>query len=405
MKFLKHVNNTDKLILILASLIIFTAGVQVGQNFSLVDSSNLATLNDPNLDRSFNLSPLENVWGVINNDYVDLKFIDKDKVSFGLAKGVVESLGDPYSIYFNPDETEIFSRELDQELEGIGAEVTQEEGVLKIVSPLKGSPAEKAGLKPNDIILAIDEEDARDFNLYEAIEKIRGKQGTTVNLSIARAGETSALEIRITRDVIELESITTEILDSNIMHISINQFSDDTTKEFESIVRETLLANPKGIVLDLRYNGGGYLQTAVDILGEFLPKGSDAVIVESSADKNREILKTNGTTRLEGIPLVVLINEGSASASEILAGALQDNDKAFLIGKTSFGKGSVQKIEQFRDGSSLKLTIAKWFTPNGNDIDKKGIVPNLEIEQSETDTEKEIDTQLQRSISYLKSLR
>lgn len=401
MEFLKHVQKSDKIILALIVLIIFTGGYQVGRNFSLVDKDHKPTTNDSSLDSNFNLNPLSNVWSVINSEYVNLSSIEKDVISYGLAKGLVDSLDDAYSAFLTPEETQVFTRELDQELEGIGAEITQEEGILKVVSPLKGSPAEKAGLKPGDIIIEIDGEDASLLNLFEAIEKIRGKRGSAVSLTIYREGANDTMEISIIRDVIEIESVTTELLDNSIFYISINQFSDDTTKEFNAAVASALLNSPKGIILDVRYNGGGYLQTAVDILGEFLDKQSPAVIVETGADKFKETLKTNGKGRLAGIPLVVLINEGSASASEILAGALQDTNKAFLIGKNTFGKGSVQKIEQFRDGSSLRLTIAEWLTPNGTSINKTGVAPDLEVEITEKDVENKTDSQLEKAKSYL----
>lgn len=401
MEFLKHVQKSDKIIIALIVLIIFTGGYQVGRNFSLVDKDLKPTTNDSRLDTNFNLNPLSNVWSVINSEYVNLSSIEKDVISYGLAKGLVDSLDDAYSAFLTPEETQVFTRELDQELEGIGAEITQEEGVLKVVSPLKGSPAEKAGLKPGDIIVEIDGEDASVLNLFKAIEKIRGKRGSAVTLTIYREGADDTMEISIIRDVIEIESVTTEVLDNSIFYISINQFSDDTTKEFNAAVASALLNSPKGIILDVRYNGGGYLQTAVDILGEFLDKQSPAVIVETGADKFKETLKTNGKGRLAGIPLVVLINEGSASASEILAGALQDTNKAFLIGKNTFGKGSVQKIEQFRDGSSLRLTIAEWLTPNGTSINKTGVAPDLEVEITEKDVENKTDSQLEKAKSYL----
>lgn len=405
MEFLKHVQKSDRIILGVIILIIFTAGFQVGQSFSVNPDSEALTTENKSLDSSFDLSPLSNVWNQINSEYVDFANVDKDIVSFGLAKGLVEALNDPYSEFMTPDETEVFTHELDQELEGIGAEISQEEGILKVVSPLKGSPAEKAGLKPGDLIVSIDQEDASKFGLLEAIKKIRGKKGTTVTLTVAREGEEEFLEIKIVRDVIELESVTTEVLENNLFYISINQFSDDTSKEFNQAVTEALLNSPEGIILDVRYNGGGYLQTAVDILGDFLPKGSPAVIVENGADKSKEILKTSGNLRLGDIPTVVLINEGSASASEILAGALQDSGKAFILGTESFGKGSVQKIEQFSDGSSLRLTIAKWLTPNGTSIDETGIQPDLIVEMNESDAEKEIDTQLEKAKSYLRNLK
>lgn len=397
MDFLKHVKNSDKYALAFIALIVFFAGFQVGQNFSLLPTTKVNKDIVSSLQSKLQFDTLQEVWNVINTDYVKLENLNSTLASYGLAKGLVESLDDPYSVFLTPDETKVFNSDLNQELDGIGAEITEEDGIIKVVSPIKGSPAEKAGLKPNDIILSVNEEEITGLNVYEAIQKIRGKSGTTVSLLIYREGIKDPFEVKIVRDKIAFESVTTEVLPNNFFYISINQFSDDTTKEFFKATSAALLQSPEGIILDLRYNGGGYLETAVDILGEFLPKGSPAVVVEMGASKLQETDKTNGTSRLQGVPLVVLINEGSASASEILAGALKDNNKAYLIGKTSYGKGTVQEIVEFKDGSSLRLSIAKWYTPLGNDIDKVGITPDLEVENNSEKT----DLQLEAAKNYL----
>jgi len=397
MEFLKHVKNSDKYALAFIALIVFFAGFQVGQNFSLLPNQKENNQIVSSLESKLKFNNLKEVWEVINSDYVKLDNLDATLASYGLAKGLVESLADPYSVFLTPDETKVFNSDLNQELDGIGAEISEEEGVIKVVTPLKGSPAEKAGLKTNDVILSVDGEEITGLNVYEAIQKIRGKSGTVVTLLVYREGVENPFEIKITRDKITFESVTTKVLEDNIFYISINQFSDDTTKEFYRVASEALLQSPKGIILDLRYNGGGYLETAVDILGEFLPAGSPAVVVEMGASKLQETSKTSGSARLQGIPLVVLVNEGSASASEILAGALKDNNKAYLIGLTSYGKGTVQEIIEFKDGSSLRLSIAKWYTPLGNDIDKVGIAPDLEVENNSEKT----DLQLEAAKDYL----
>jgi len=404
MEFLKHVQKSDKIILGLAALMLFFAGFQIGSNFSLYEKGPRIEIGDRNLEDTFNLSPLSNAWESVTRDFVNFNNVDFEKLSYGLAKGMIRSLGDPYSAFLTPEETRVFNQELDQELEGIGAELNQEDGLLKVVSPLRSSPAEKAGLMPGDVIIEIDGEDALEMNLFEAVSRIRGKKGSYVTLKVVRDSERAPIEIRILRDVIEIDSITTEDLGDGIFYISINQFSNDTAKEFNDAVTEALLKSPRGLILDIRFNGGGYLQTAVDILGEFLTKGTPAVVVASGADKQKETLKTNGKTRLGDISTVVLINRGSASASEILAGALQDNEKAFVIGKPSYGKGTVQKIEQFRDGSSIRLTVAKWFTPAGRDIEENGIQPDLEVEFRDEDLENGVDTQLEIAKEYLKNL-
>lgn len=388
----------EKIFPVIISLFI---GIYIGQHLLLSGSIGA---NNPLTQGQLDLHSFWDVWHTVSTNYIDARHIDKKQAGYGAIKGVVNSLGDPYSDYMDPDETRFFKSDLNSELEGIGAELIMSDGYLTIVSPLKGSPAEKSGLKPNDIIVEINGEDATELSLVEAITKIRGKKGTKVSLTIYRNGVQEPFVVSITRDIIYLESVTTRQLNNDIFYISINQFSNDTAKEFYNAVGESLLANSKGMILDLRYNGGGYVDIAVDILGEFLPKGSTAVIVETKADRKKDILKTSGAARLADLPLVILINEGSASASEILAGALQDYEKATLVGVKSYGKGTVQDVYTFDDESALRLTIAEWFTPLERGIDHVGLDPDINIELSDKDISEGKDTQLNAAEKYLNSL-
>ncbi len=350
---------------------------------------------------------LENYWKVwerVNEKYVDAADVDPEKAVYGSIKGLVKSLDDPYSSYMTPAEAEIFETGLNNELQGIGAELTMEDGLLTVVSPLKNSPAERAGIQPQDIIIRIDGEDATDYEFIEAIQKIRGDAGTKVDLTIYRDGHDDPFEFTITRDEINLDSVTHESLEDDIYYIAINQFSDDTEKEFFNAVKEVLLASPKGLILDLRYNGGGYLDSSVQILGEFVEEGEVGVIVEATAAKEREVLKTTGSSRLKDIPLVVLVNKGSASASEILAGALQDHERAILIGVQTFGKGTVQEVQDLEDGSSLRLTIAKWYTPLEQELDGIGLLPDLIVPLASEDEDDLRDMQLEKAKEYLSNL-
>lgn len=399
MRISRNIGNI--LVVIFTVLAIFSFGFYSGVNYTGPELENVTKANqDPNL----NLQKYWNVWGKVQADYVDAEHINNDNAVYGSIKGLIDSLGDPYSSFLTPDETEIFQSTLNSELQGIGAEMTIEEGYLTVVSPLKDSPAEKAGLKPGDVIIAIDKVDSTEYSFIEAIENIRGPRGSKVILTVVREELNEPQDISIIRDKIELESVTSKVMDENIFYISINQFSDDTEKEFFEAVNDALLIDTKGIIIDLRFNGGGYLESAVNILGEFLENGLTGVVIESTASRDREALSVEGKQRLAGIPLVILINEGSASASEILAGALQDYGKAFLIGKTTYGKGSVQEVEVLPDGSSLRLTIAKWLTPNNRSIDHEGIAPDLEVEITEEDIANEYDSQLEKALEYLRNL-
>ncbi|MFA6435964.1 MAG: S41 family peptidase [Candidatus Gracilibacteria bacterium] len=349
------------------------------------------------------LSLFWDVYDLLDKEYVDPTKIDDEAQLYGAIKGLVKSLEDPYSEFMTPTETSEFENSLAGTLQGIGAELTMKDNNLTVVTPLKGSPAEEKGLRSGDIIYMIDDAYASDFSLFEAISKIRGEEGTVVKLTLFREGETDPIVLEIERKKIDLPSVELEYKGKNndIAYISISQFGDKTSVEFDNIVTDLLLRPVNGIVLDLRYNGGGYLDAAVDILSDFLEGKQVAVINKQREDSEDEILYTNESARLSSVPLVVLVNEGSASASEILAGAIQDYKRGLIMGAQTFGKGSVQVVEPFRDGSSLRVTIAKWYTPNDRSISDVGITPDTVVTQNETDFENEIDTQLEAAIDYL----
>jgi carboxyl-terminal processing protease len=317
------------------------------------------------------------VWDTIKEKHVDRPVNDVD-LFYGALQGLVHGIGDPYSEYFPPKKAKAFVQDLSGEFEGIGAEIGIRDDQLKIVAPLHGSPAEKAGLLPGDTVLAIDGEETFGVGLEQAVTKIRGKKGTTVILTITRNGMGSAEDFSVVRDTINLPTVVYEEEEQNIAYVRISQFNEKTWSEFDSTVREVLLQNPRGIILDLRRNPGGFLETAIDVASEWVVRGN---IVEErfGEDVNREH-KTRGKHRLVDIPTIVLVDEGSASASEIVAGALQDHGSATIIGMQTFGKGSVQEFEPFADGSAIKLTVAKWFTPLGRGIDRDGITPDIVLE-------------------------
>lgn len=343
------------------------------------------------------------VWEELNKKYVDENFATDQERVHGAIKGFVKSIGDPYTVFMTPQESMDFSASLEGTLEGIGAELTVEDRNLVVVSPLRNSPAEKAGLMPGDIIYLIEGEMASDMTLFDAIMNIRGVKGTTVNLTVIRENLAEPFEVSIVRDSIDLESVTMEKLDNGVVYISVNQFNDKTSEEFRTVVSEMLLHEPKGIIVDLRYNGGGYLDISVDLLSYLLPSDATAVIIKQRG-KDDDAILTNGNPKLLKVPLVVLVNKGSASASEIVAGAIQDHKRGIVMGTQTYGKGSVQEVETFADGSSLRITIARWFTPNDRGIDGAGLTPDIIVEITPEDIENEIDPQKEAAIQYLLNL-
>jgi len=389
---IKKSKNVGIILLIVTS---FLFGIDVGMKYESpsIDESN----------KKLELNHFFEVWDVINQKYLNKENIANDNAVNYAIKGVVSSLNDPYSMYFTKDESQEFSSSLDSQIQGIGASVTMEDEIITIESPLKSSPAEKAGIQPRDKILAIDGKSTEGMTIKEAVMLIRGEIGSTVTLTIYREEIEKPFEVGIIRDKIELDSVTFELMEDNTMYISINQFSDDTQKEFLAAVSEAVLKDVKGIILDLRYNGGGYLQIAEHIISNFTGPNEIALQVVDSKN-NYEIHKTTDKGYLKDIPTVILINEGSASASEIVAGTLQDLDIAQIVGTQSFGKGTVQQLIDFKNGSTLKLTIAKWLTSNARDIDKIGITPDFEIDITETDILNNYDSQLEEAKKVLNTL-
>lgn len=317
----------------------------------------------------------------------------------GLKSGLAKATGDPYTEYFNPDDAEDFNNEIDGVFEGIGAQLGKDaDNNIIIVSPIAGYPAEKAGLRPKDIIAEINEETAYDLTISEAVDKIRGEKGSTVTLTIVRDGE--VLEVPIVRETIDIPSVETEIKEG-IGIITISRFGDDTVSLARKAANELKAANVRGVVLDLRGNPGGYLDGAVDISSLWLERGA-TILTERRDNVVIDTFEARGTATLKGIKTIVLIDEGSASASEIVAGALRDNDAATLVGQKSFGKGSVQQPVSLKDGGLLKVTIARWFTPDGKNIDKEGITPDQVVELTSDDVTAGRDPQLDAALQSLK---
>ncbi len=340
-------------------------------------------------------------WKEVDKKYVDEEQLNSQERVYGAVKGMVEAVGDPYSVFLDPGETKNFNIDMEGSFEGIGAELGVRDDTLVVISPISGMPAEKAGLKAGDKIFKIEGEVTTDMNINEAVEKIRGPKGTDVKLTIVRNGDNKTQDITITRDTIKLDSVFYEKKENNIAYVRITKFSEDTFREFSREAAKMLADDIKGIVLDLRNNPGGYLEVSVEMASKFLTK-NQVVVREKGRGGLDHVYKTTGGDVFSEIPLVVLINEGSASASEILAGALRDNRGIKLIGRKSFGKGSVQQMKDFNDGSSLKITVAKWLTPSNHTIHDKGLEPDIEVEITDEDIEKENDSQLNKAMEELK---
>ncbi|MEK5070327.1 lmo1851 family serine protease [Sporosarcina sp. FSL K6-1508] len=303
--------------------------------------------------------------------------IDETAIIDGAINGMIDALGDPYSDYLNQKEAKQLNESISSSFEGIGAEIQEANGYISVVSPIKNSPAERAGLLPNDIIIAVNDESIRGMSSSEAVLLIRGEKGTTVTLSIKRGEAVEPVDVKIKRDVIPIETVYAEMLDDGIAHIHITSFSEGTYDELLVALDEMEAEGMKGLVVDVRQNPGGRLDTAIDISDLFVENGKNIFQFEGKGEK-AEVITAAGGRKVE-VPVALVIDDGSASASEILAGALKESAGVPLIGVKTFGKGTVQTPKDLVDGSNLKLTTAKWLTPNGNWIHKKGIEPDIKV--------------------------
>lgn len=346
---------------------------------------------------------IDEVFDVFKDHFVDPDAFDYESMRVGAIQGMIDSLGDPNQVYISAERYRLDRNDFEGSFEGIGATVSLQEGGITIVSPLRDSPAERAGILPADIIVGIDGEDARGMSLADAVDRIRGPSGTTVRLTIERPGEFELLEFDIVRDRIKTESVFVRDIpnEEGLAHIIISQFTQRTPEELDDILTELNKNGVKGIVLDLRNNPGGLLQQTVDVTSQFLKDG--IVLREIGRDGIERDFPVAPNGLATEIPLVVLVNEGSASGSEVLAGAIQDYDRAPIVGTDTFGKGSVNQVQELSDGSALYVTIARWFTPFNRQIDRSGLKPDIEVEINQSDIENDTDPQFERALEILKS--
>ena len=347
-------------------------------------------------------APFWEAWNIVHEQYVDQP-VDDVALMQGAIRGMMDALGDKQTFYMEPLEYETQTSSLQGEYEGIGAYVDTEADYLTIISPIAGSPADLAGIRSGDMVIAIDGEDMTGIAPEEARLKVLGPEGSQVTLTVQREDETEPLEFVITRARINIKSAEGKMLENEIAYIDINTFGDKTTAELRSTLDTLLKENPKGIIIDLRNNGGGYLQTSVEVTSEFLKEG--AVLFEEYGDGKRDVYNASGDGQATDLPIVVLVNEGSASASEIVAGALQDYERAKLVGVQSYGKGSVQNwVPLSNDQGAARVTIAKWLTPDERAIDGVGLTPDVVVEMTPEQFEAGLDPQLDKAIEVLLQL-
>ncbi len=397
----------------LSAVIIFAGGVTLGllskANFStssensqslfssifggLTDRNGSVSNNNDNLD----YDSVEEAYDTLVANYDGE--LDKTKLIDGLKKGLAEATGDPYTEFFPAEETKEFAEQISGSFTGIGAELGKQDNAIVIISPIKGYPAEKAGVQAKDIILKINDEDALSLSISEAVKKIRGEAGTTVKLNLLRGSE--QIELTITRTEIKIPSVEYEVLDGGVCNIRISRFSDDTDQLVKEAAKVCKEKSATSVLLDLRNDPGGYLDQAIRVSSHWVDQGK-TVVTEKRAGK---VIKTHSAgvgQEFKGMKTVVLINSGSASASEIVAGALKDYGLATLVGEKSYGKGSVQEIDQLGGGTSLKITIARWFTPKDKNIDQEGIEPDHKVEITVDQAKAGEDPQKAKALELLK---
>lgn len=377
--------------------------------FPLIGSNSSATQPDATADLGSSagtptqykelFKPFWEAWQIVKDQYVDQP-VDEQKMMQGAIRGMLESLGDPHTSYMDPDEYRQANLPMDGEYEGIGAWVDTTGDYVKIVSPMPGSPAEKAGLKANDIIIKVDGEDMTGIDGNLVLRRILGPAGTNVTLTIQREGLDAPFDVTITRAKIIIPSVEGKMLDGNIAYIQLFTFGEKTTGELKTKLRELMAQNPKGLILDLRNNGGGYLNTAIEVVSQFIDKG--VVMYEEYGNGQRKTFQALPGGLATKIPLVVLVNEGTASASEITAGAIQDYGRGVLVGVTTYGKGSVQNwIPLENDQGAVRVTIARWLTPKERQISKIGLKPDVEVPLTDEDVKNGKDPQLDKAIEVI----
>lgn len=392
------------LFLIGAVVASFALGLSVGKNQARIVPIEGITNLEAGKPALVDFSLFWEAWSKVTEKFAKRDSLNYQDMVHGAIAGMVESLGDVYTVFMDPEEAKKFQDDISGFFEGVGMEIGIRDKQLQVIAPLEGTPAKQAGLRPGDKILRIHDTSTDSMTVERAVTLIRGPRGTSVTLTILREGWDEPRDFEIQRAVISVPSLKWEMKEGNVALIKIFQFSEKAGRDFRKAASEIKAQGAKRIVLDVRGNPGGFLQVAEDIAGFFLKAGEVVVIEDFGSQEGQVKHAAEGTAVFSETPMVVLINEGSASASEILAGALRDNRGIQLIGMKSFGKGSVQELEQLRDNSFLKITVANWLTPKGSFITDKGLEPDIEVELTDEDFESEKDPQLDKALEVVKVL-
>ena len=402
----------------LMAVILFAAGYVVGRvRGGELDRAIAATLRDFGLEQysqvllpratdadDLPLSPEDRerfkifweAWGLVEREFLDRTALDHQKMIYGAVRGMLAALNDPYTVFLDPAHRQISDSELRGSFDGIGVQVDLREGRLTIVSPLEGSPGERAGLRPGDVIVEVNGESVADRSLMDVVLLIRGPRGTSVRLTVQREGAPEPLYFEIVREEIKLESVRWQMLGDQVAYVRVASFSDSTPEEVRTALQEALEQQPRALVLDLRNNPGGYLHSAIEVASEFLSSG--VVLYQEQADGSRQTYQVKPGGIATELPMAVLVNKGSASAAEIVAGAIQAHGRAPLIGEQTYGKGTVQNIHQLADNSSIRITFARWLTPSEQPINGHGLTPDVVVASAPSDGE---DRLLQAALDWL----
>ncbi len=393
--------------IVLSVCILIGGGFYFGYSYGTSTPKNIVIKGVSNIEQGIksdsDFSIFWQAWDLLKSNHIrgaELK--DKDLI-YGAIEGLINSAGDSHTVFFRPDDSQKFAEDIQGEFGGIGAELGVKDDYVVVIAPLEDTPASRAGIKAGDKILEVDNKPIQKVDVNDVVKKIRGTIGTKVILTILSNGDTKPREITLIRETITVPTLKWEIKDNNIAYVQLFSFNEKAPYLFYKAAMGILSSDAKGMVLDLRNDPGGYLEVAVNIAGWFLNKGETVVGEVFRSGKKSDFL-ASGTGTFKNMPIVILVNKGSASASEILAGALRDNNKTKLIGENTFGKGTVQEMESLQDGSQIKMTIAKWVLPSGHEIDKEGLSPDIEIKITDKDAEAKKDSQLDRALEEIQKM-
>lgn len=394
---------TFQIFIILAIPAAFFAGIFIGYENRPEAAKVIGVINKEEAQPgTIDFAPFWKAWNVLNEKYVTAEEITDEEKVWGAIAGLAASMGDPYTVFFPPEEARIFEEDISGQFSGVGMEIGIRNDILTVIAPLKNTPAEKAGIRTGDKILEIDGTPTGNMAVEQAVQLIRGKEGTQVKFILLRNGANKPIEVAVTRARIEIPTIDTELRDDGIFIIKLYNFSAQSPNLFRDALRKFYVSGSKKLVLDLRGNPGGYLEASVDMASWFLPLGKPIVREKFGDDSEEKVYRSKGYNAFDAsYTMAILVNGGSASASEILAGALSEHGVGTLIGTKTFGKGSVQELVKLTPETSLKITIAKWLTPNGVSISEGGLTPAVEVEVTEEDINKGRDPQLDKAVELL----